>query len=238
MSLRNLKVLLVVLAGLSWSLPALAQRAGAPGGDPHTWWLSLGLGGAAVGSRTPAPSAGRGAVAASLDFGFRITPKWGLGLELGAVSPVDGCSNWDCAGTSAQFAPDFTRIHVFSEYRLRESGWRFRAGLGVSRFCYRSHWSDSAWTWGDTLNTALILLDGNPPEGTISGSGGYRCDARQNALGGVVSVGYDWPVTTQAPVSMGLRLSAEAAGFQDTPAIGLPAFRHRAVMLTLHLKVN
>jgi hypothetical protein len=37
---------------------------------------------------------------------------------------------------------------------------------------------------------------------------------------------------------MGVRLSAEAARFSGSPASGMPAFGHRAVMLTLHLRVN
>jgi len=71
-----------------------------------------------------------------------------------------------------------------------------------------------------------MMLNGDSGNETVGGSGGYRCDARMNALGGVVSVGYDWPVAANAPLSMGLRLSAETADFRDTPAIGLPAFRH------------
>jgi hypothetical protein len=82
------------------------------------------------------------------------------------------------------------------------------------------------------------MLDNDSDTETFGGSGGYRCDARMKALGGVVSVGYNWPVARGAPVAVGLRLTAEAANFGATQAIGLPAFRHRAVMLTLHLNIN
>jgi hypothetical protein len=238
MRIRGLKALLASLACVAACATAWAQRVGGPQEAPLVGpWLSVGLGGAAVTSTVPAPSAGRGAMAASLDFGYRFTPQWGLGLDLGAVLPLRGCADWDCAGTAAQFAPDFTRIHLFSEYRPRNEGWRFRAGLGVSRFCYRSQWSDTAWSWTDAVNAFLEAFDGDS-QGTIEGSGNYRCGARKNALGGMVSVGYDWPVAAEAPVTMGVRLTAEAAGFHDTPAIGLPAFRHRSVMLTLHLNLN
>lgn len=236
-----MKVCSLALLVLSVScLPgaAVAQRV-ERAESPHVGpWLSVGLGGASVSSARPAPSAGRGAVAASLDFGYRFTPKWGLGLDLGAVLPVEGCEVWNCSGSSAGFAPDFTRIHLFSEYRPLNAGWRFRAGLGVSRFCYRQDWSETAWNWADSFNAFLEILDSDGPTGSIEGSGNYRCSARRNALGGMVSVGYDWPVAVEAPVTMGVRLTAEAADFTSTPAIGLPAFRHRSVMLTLHLNFN
>jgi hypothetical protein len=238
---NSLKGLLVVLVGLAASpLPALAQYSQEQWQDESAqrWWLGVGLGGATVHSLAPAPSAGRNAFAASLDFGYRFTPQWGLGLEFGTVAPVSGCADRKCTVTSAEFAPNFTRMFAFGEFRPRDSGLRFRAGAGVSRFCYRSHWSNSSWSWGDTLNLALQVLGDELIDDTIGGTGGYRCDDRKKALGGALSVGYDWPVADGAPVSMGLRLSGEAANFSATPAVGLPAFRHRAVMLTLHLNIN
>jgi hypothetical protein len=231
----SLNALLVMLAGFAaWSAPATAQDE-----SGSRWWLGAGLGGASVNSLAPAPSAGRHALAASVDFGYRLTPQWGLGFEFGAVAPVAGCKDWACAGTASAFAPNFTRLFAFSEFRPRDSGWRFRAGAGASRFCFSRHWSDSAWGWGDTFDVILsAMLDNDSDTETFGGSGGWRCDARMKALGGAVSVGYDWPVSRGAPVAVGLRLSAEAANFGATPAIGLPGFRHRAVMLTLHLNIN
>ncbi len=230
---RGLDFLFVMVAGLL-ALPAVAPAQEIS----QRWWLGAGIGGADVRSLAPAPSAGRRAVAASVDFGYRLTPQWGLGFEFGTTVPVDGCADWQCAGTADRFAPAFTRMLAFGEFRPRDSGLSLRAGAGVSRFCYSRHWSGSAWSWGDTLGALLTGLLEDEPDVTTDGSGAYRCDARMKALGGAVSLGYDWPVRAGAPVSVGLRLTAEAAGFGATPAIDLPAFHHRALMLTLHLSIN
>jgi hypothetical protein len=234
---HNVAALLILLAGLAaWSQPAQSQEYRDDEFAPH-WWLGAGVGGASVRSLVPAPSADRGAFAASVDFGFRFTPQVGLGLEFGATAPTDGCSASECAVNAAEFAPTFTRMFAFGEFRPRESGWRLRAGAGLSRFCIHSHWSDNAWGWADTFDLALLLLNDDRIY-DLGGSGGYRCDGRKKALGGMLSVGYDWRVSANAPLSMGLRLSGEAANFDADPSIGLPAFRHRAVMMTLHLNIN
>jgi hypothetical protein len=232
---RGPGLLLFVMASLT-VCPAMAQRFDADRSAP--WWVDVGVGGATIESPVAAPATDRGGLAASLDFGFRFTPHWGLGLEFGAVAPSHGCAAWQCEVSAPEFAPAFTRIFAVSEFRPGRSGWRLRAGAGVSRYCYRAHWSESAWSWTDTVDMALLLLGDGPLDGRIGGSGGYLCDAHKNALGGTVSVGYDWRVSTRAPVSMGLRLSAEAAGFSAEGPVGLPAFRHRAIMLTLHLKLD
>lgn len=225
-------VLIAICGVTAW--PARAQEDYS---STAPWWLDVGAGGASVGTPASAPAPNRNGLAASLDFGFRVTPQWGLGLEFGAVAPSRGCAAWQCEVTSPDFAPAFTRMFGFSEFRPGNGGWRLRAGAGLSRYCYSAHWSESAWSWADTVDFALLLLGDGPLDGRIGGSGGYVCDGHKNALGGMVSVGYDWRVSTQAPVSMGVRLSAEAADFSAGP-IGLPAFRHRAVMLTLHLKID
>jgi hypothetical protein len=226
-------VLLAAVAALS--APVFAQ---ADEGRLSAWWLGGSLGMGAMKSRPPAPSAGRDALDASVEFGYRLTPQWGAGFEFGALVPVNGCADWQCAGTAAAFAPRFTRLMAFGEFRPRASAWRLRAGAGLSRFCYSRHWSDSAWSIVDTLDVLLVAMLDDELDETLTGSGAWRCDARIKALGGIVSVGYDWPVSPGHPVSVGLRLSAEAADFGPTRAIGLPAFRHRAVMLSLHLNIN
>jgi hypothetical protein len=231
--MRKKMVLLAAIAAVS--APVFAEN----GDDAAGWWLGAGMGVGSLKSLAPAPSAGRDAVAASFDLGYHLTPQWGLGMEFAALVPMDGCLDWQCAATPASFAPSFTRITGFGEYRPDDSGWRIRAGAGVSRFCYSRHWSSSAWSIGDTLDLLLAAaLDDDQYGETLGGSGAYRCDARMKALGGVLSVGYDWPVSPNRPVSVGLRLSAEAANFGPTPALGLPAFRHRALMMTLHLNIN
>jgi hypothetical protein len=198
-------------------------------------WLSVGVGGATVKSLAPSPAAGLEGVAGSIEVGYRFTPEWGVGLDFGAIAPVGGCAYWDCASPPQEFAPNFTRVFAFGEFRPRDSGWRFRASAGVSRFCYSRYWSDSAWNWGDF---AMMLLDEDYLADTIGGSGAYRCDGRTRAMGGSLMVGYDWAVTPKAPVSIGVRLTAEAANFGATDQIGVPAFRHRAVTLSLHLNLN
>jgi hypothetical protein len=227
-------------AMLAWSASAQAQDVGNPDNQSfRPWWISVGGGGADLRTHAAAPYAGRNAWGGSIDFGYRFSPQWGLGFEFGAVAPVSGCPDFECATSIADFAPSFTRMFAFGEFRPRNSGWRFRAGAGVSRFCHHRYWSESAWSWADTLDVVVSgLLDEGPEYETFGGSGAWRCDARVKALGGAVSMGYDWAVARDSPLSMGVRLSAEAANFGATPVIGLPAFRHRAVMLTLHLNIN
>ena len=232
--------LLVLLSLAVASVPTFAQHSYWQGdGDmDQGWWLSVGLGGGNVNSRAPAPSAQREAFAANVDVGYRFSSQWGLGFDAGVVAPGGGCGQWECATSMAEFAPNFTHMRIFSEFRPRNSGWRFRAGVGTSRFCYRSYWSDSAWNWADTVDVVLQLLDDDyfSNDSISGGSGGYRCDAKKGALGVALSAGYDWPAA--GPVSMGVRLTAEGANFSAIPAIGLPAFRHRAVLLSLHLNLN
>lgn len=234
-------LLLALVATLAFATPALAQRSEVGVSDDawSRWWLSAGLGQAAVTSPAAAPSAGHNGMAASLDVGYRITPQWSLGFEYGGVAPLSGCTVWKCASAGGDFAPNFTRLMAFAEYRPRYTGWRFSAGTGISRFCHSRHWSDSAWGWGDSLEVLIsALLDDDYEDDSYSRSGAWHCDARTKALGGAVSAGYDWPAGDHSPVTMGLRLTAEAAGFGATPSIGLPAFKHRAVMLTLHLNIH
>jgi hypothetical protein len=216
--------------------PVLAQNY--EESEVAPWWVDVGVGGANLRSPYATSTNDRGGLAASLDFGVRLTPQWGLGLEFGAVAPSHGCAAWECGVTSPDFAPAFTRMFAVSEFRPGRGGLRLRAGAGVSRYCYSAHWSDSAWSWADTLDVALLLLGDGPLDGRIGGSGGYVCDAHKNALGGMVSMGYDWRVSRSAPVSMGIRLSAEVANFSAEAPQGLPEFKHRAVMLTLHLKFD
>lgn len=222
---------LAVLSALPLQAAAQQSMAGAHSRVAPAPWAGVSLGGGTFQSLAPAPAAGRDAIAASLEVGYRFTPSVGVGLELGTIAPLGGCAEWGCGNSSAAFAPGFSRLFAFGEYRGRNSGWNVRAGFGLSRFCYQRHWSPHAWSWIDTLN--LVLTDED-----TGGTGAWRCDARRMALGGSVSVGYDWPKQTRSHLSMGVRLSAEAANYADSPDIGLPAFRHRAVILSLHLNLN
>lgn len=219
---------MLILAGVCLSSPALSQH------DPDRppFWIGAGLGGGAVQSLQPAPSAGRNFLAASVEAGYRFNRHWGAGVELGALVPFTGCEQWQCGDSSADFAPAFTRMFAFAEYRPASQGWHVRAGAGLSRFCYQSHYSKDAWSWIDTLN--LLFDDDYLYSG---GTGAWQCDARHHALGGAVSVGYDWPLRT-LPATMGVRLTAEAADFAGKPEVTMPSFRHRALMLTLHFNLR
>ncbi|MDQ2640101.1 MAG: hypothetical protein M3Y79_05940 [Pseudomonadota bacterium] len=215
-------------------LPGLSAVAVAQEREPsQRWWAGVGVGGGSVESLAPAPSAGRSAVDGSLEVGYRLTSSWGLGMELGALAPVSGCREAGCSDVQGEFAPAFNRLFAFGEFRPRNSGLRLRAGMGLSRFCYTRHWDEDAWSMLDTL---MLLFDEDYLY--TSGSGSWRCDAARRALGGAVSVGYDWRAGRNAPVSLGVRVTAEAARFSASPAAGLPAFHHRAVMLSLHLLVH
>jgi hypothetical protein len=213
------------------SVPALADELDDPAG--HRVWFGVGLGGGEVKSLAPSPAADSSFVAGSIEVGYRLRPEWGIGLELGAIGPLAGCEEWDCGTTPESFAPNFSRLMAFGEYRPVDSGLRVRAGFGVSRFCYERSWNEDGWSPFDFV-MALIdesyLIDG--------GSGSWRCDGTRHALGGSVSIGYDWRLARNAPLLMGVRLTAEGANYPATRSIGLPKFRHRAVMLTLQVQVN
>jgi hypothetical protein len=226
---RGLLPLLLVLL----PLPALCAAATVRDEAPfQPFWAGVGMGGGRVESLAPAPSAGRGGLNGSIEVGYRLTPNWGLGMELGALVPVSGCREVDC-GEPADFAPAFNRLFAFGEFRPRHSGLRLRAGVGMSRFCYARHWDEDGWSMFDTL---MVVFDSDYLY--TDGSGAWQCDAARRAFGGALSVGYDWQAGRDAPVSVGVRLTAEAAHFSAGPPTGQPAFRHRAVMLSLHLLVH
>lgn len=231
MTRKSRTAVLLMLAAFIVPGGAWAQQSALSNEMGRPFWVGIGLGGGSINSLAPAPAADRGAVSASIEVGYRLHPRWAAGLELAALVPVSGCARLDCVDP-ARFAPTFSRLFAFSEYRPANSGWRLRAAAGVSRFCYQSHWSSNAWSWLDTLN--LVLFDELYED--VTGTGGWRCDARRHALGGSLSVGYDWVRNQRG--SMGVRLSAEAASFDHTPAAALPAFGHRAVVLSMHLDLR
>lgn len=228
----RLPLLVAVACLLASPLPGLAQSAGTANQSDVPMWISVGMGGGSVQSLAPAPSAGRSIFAASIEMGYRVHRDWGLGLELGAILPFEGCAQWECGSRPVDFAPNFSRFAGFAEYRPGRTGLRLRAGLGMSRFCYRSHWSEDAWSWLDTLSVALFA-----DEMYVDGSGARLCDASRRALGGTLSVGYDWPLE-RVPATWGLRLTAEAANYDGKPSVGMAPFRHRALFLTLHLTLQ
>jgi len=226
--------LMLAIAVLAMPLAALAQHPADARGYRQPFWLGVGFGGSVVRSLAPSPSADRDGLAASVELGYRLNPDWAMGLEYGGVLPFSGCAHWDCGDSQSDFAPNFTRFFAFGEYRPRDSGLRLRAGFGVSRFCYRRHWDEHGWSWADTIN---LMLDDDDLQDSDGGTGAWQCDASSKALGGLVSVGYDWPLAAGS-AAMGVRLTAEAANHARSPGTDLSSFGHRAVMLTVHFNLQ
>src|SRR5262245_56232663 len=84
--------------------------------NDHRFWLGVGLGYGSIGSESPAPSADRDAIAASIEAGYRLAPEWGLGVEFGVVAPTTGCDGKGCSALLPGFAPNFTRWFLLGEY--------------------------------------------------------------------------------------------------------------------------
>lgn len=225
-----------------WTLPVCALLA-APFADAQYradygtyneaefagWWLGVGLGTGSITSSAPAPSAQRDGFAANLDFGYRLTPSWGLGFEIGIIAPAGGCGARYCAPTDPQFAPNFAHWFGVSEWRPGNAGWRIRASAGLSTMCYDYYHSDNPG-WATFWN---VVLFGDVQVGSV---GSTRCRTL-DALGAAVSVGYQWPLG-ESGTSMGLQLRGEAANFAASSEAGLPAFHHRALMLLLQMNLN
>lgn len=210
--------------------PALAGASSSGWEDVDTrWWLGIGIGGGAVKSAAPAPSADRNAVAFSIDGGFRITPQWGLGLEYGAVNATSGCGGRHCTPAMSDFAPDFTRLFAVGEYRPVDSGVRIRAGAGISSMCYQFYKSPRS-AWDKLLD---VFISG---ESMDNSTDSWNCKSLR-AFGIGASIGYQWPIGGTA-ASLGLQLRGEAARFAASTAAGTPAFQHRALMLQLQLNFN
>jgi hypothetical protein len=199
--------------------------------DDHRLWLGLGIGGGSITSTAPAPSADRDSIAASIDVGVRITPEWGVGLEFGVVSPTSGCDGQGCAPVLPGFAPNFTRWFLLGEYRPGGAGMRIRAGAGLSSMCYRFYETDHLSTW-EIIGTALLGGDVDSDSGRGTG-----CD-RLRTFGAAVSVGYQWWLGEDAPVSLGLQLRGETAKFAASSKARTPQFRHSAVMMQLQFIFN
>ena len=193
------------------------------------WWLGVGLGAGSITSTAPAPSAKRDGFAANLDAGYRLTQTWGLGIEIGVIAPTDGCGARHCAPTNPQFAPNFAHWFGVGEWRPGKGGWRLRASAGLSTMCYDYEYSGNS-AWGTFWN---VLLFGDMQVGSV---GSTRC-RNLSALGGALSVGYQWPLGDSG-TSMGLQLRGEAANFAASSAAGTPAFHHRALSVLLQLNVN
>lgn len=221
--------------------PVLAHAAHSPYDDdvlaPEPFWLSMGFGSGTVNSLAPAPSAGRDAFSFSVDAGMRLTPEWGAGLEFGVVAPSGGCTGHHCTPSVPDFAPAFTHWFLIGEYRSPyDRHLRLRAGLGVSNMCY-SYYKAQGSAWEEILEFLAILLSDDYDPGDFDHHGTHWACRSLSALGGSVSVGYQWQLG-RSRSSVGLQLRAEAAHFAASSKAGTPAFRHRAVMLQVQLNLN
>jgi hypothetical protein len=217
-------------AALLWPLLACADYRNS-GFDPdNPVWLGVGFGGGRLQSAAPAPAADRAAYSFSVDVGTRITPNWGLGLEYGLVMPQGGCGGHSCTPQSSGFAPNFSHWFLIAEHRRPYSGVRLRVGAGVSGMCYRYYRAHGDF-WEEFLEALVFGDDNVDPDAT-------HWDCKQlHALGGLVSVGYQWPVS-DGEGSIGVQLRGEMAEFAASSTAGTPKFKHRAVMLQLQFNVN
>jgi hypothetical protein len=216
--------------------PALAA-AQSPyyGDDPRArGWLGVGIGGGTINSAAPAPSADHDAFSFTVDGGYRITPQWGLGLEFGMVTPNGGCGGHHCSSDSPDFAPDFSHWFLVGEHRPGDSGLRLRAGIGVTSMCYRYYRTRSSSF--ERFLEALLFYDEDEYYYYDDDRTHWDCKSLQ-ALGGSVSVGYQWPFP-DARSSVGLQLRLEAANFAASATAHTPAFHHRAVTLQLQMNIN
>jgi hypothetical protein len=222
---------LVLLAGLLlWPVLASADYQHA-GFDPdNPFWLGVGVGGGKLQSTAPAPAAARETFSFSIDVGARITRDWGLGLEYGLVMPEGGCGGHSCTPQRNDFAPNFSHWFLIAEHRPPDSGVRLRAGVGVSSMCYRYYKSRGNF-WEEFVEAVVFGDDNVDPNSTH-----WDCKSL-HALGGSVAVGYQWPIS-EGEGSIGLQLRGEAAEFAASSKAGTPRFKHRAVMLQIHLDIN
>jgi hypothetical protein len=180
---------------------AATQTTTAPGGR---WWLGAGIGAAQRDYGSAAP--GETAFAFTLEAGMRITPHWGLGLELGANMAGSGCSF--CGPYGGGLNTEFDHFFLVGEYRPKEYGWRLRAGVGVSAY-------DLSYGYGMDY-----------PSYTV------------NTFGAGLSAGYQWRLHTVSAMSLGVRLSGEAAHFTPRSNLDTGSVSYSAVTLTVQLAFN
>lgn len=218
-------VLLVALGTVM--CPVLAHADGYAVDPESQFWVSLGLGGGKAVSGSQAPSAEHSGFVLNIEGGYRFNSQWGLGLEFGALATSGGCDGLGCTPASPDFAPSFSHFFAVGEYRPASTGWRLRAGAGISSMCYS--WYKSHANAVEKFFTVLLGND-DPTD--------YSISCRSLSAPGVsAAVGYQWSFPN-SHTSLGLQLRGEAANFSASSRAGLPAFHHRAVMLQAVLSLN
>jgi hypothetical protein len=120
------------VVGMAITWPAMATDGSLESTDQAAvaskWWLGGGIGVAQANYGSAAP--GNTGLALTLEGGWRITPHWGLGLELGMNMTDPSCKI--CGTDAGNRKTQFNHLFLVAEYRPRESGWRLRAGAGES----------------------------------------------------------------------------------------------------------
>lgn len=218
----------------AWLVPMIAllcpSMAGAAGNDvePESrMWLGVGLGAGKVMATSHAPSADRSGFSLAIGGGYRFNSRWAAGLEFGVIAPGSGCDGLGCTSASPDFAPNFVHWFAVGEYRPANTGWRLRAGAGVSSMCYRWYRSRS-----NALEQFVSALLGG--DASTSDSVGCR---NLDAFGYSVAVGYQWELPGSR-ASLGVQLRGEAADHGASDKAGTPAFKHRAVALQVQVGLN
>jgi Outer membrane protein beta-barrel domain len=152
--------------------------------------------------------------AAPGDTAFAFTLEAGMqitphwGLGLELGANMAGSGCDFCGPYGGSLNTEFDHFFLVGEYRPREYGWRLRAGVGVSAY-------DLSYGYGMGY-----------PSYTV------------NTFGAGLSAGYQWRLGTVSPLSLGVRLSGEAAHFPARRNLDALSLQYSAVTLTLQLTLN
>jgi hypothetical protein len=209
MTFRSTAILLA--ACVTTACPAHADEASTARFVPH-WWFEGGLGAAQLGTGQAAPNGGdRSGWVFTLGAGYRLTPEWGVGVDLGStqVQSFFVCGYYQtCTETPSEAArgKEFDHYLLTTQYRPAgaANGWIFGAGVGALQYCYG-------------------LQDG------------YSCQT-VTSLGAGLTVGYDWRMRRAGRV--GFRLAGESANFGARASESIAAFHYSAVRLTVNWSTN
>lgn len=152
--------------------------------------------------------------AAPGDTAFAFTLEAGMhitphwGLGLELGANMTGSGCKFCGPYGGGLNSEFDHFFLVGEYRPKEYGWRLRAGVGMSAY-------DLSYGYGMDY-----------PSYTV------------NTFGAGLSAGYQWRLGTMSLLSLGVRLSGEAAHFPARNNLDIAAVPYSAVTLTGQLFFN
>jgi hypothetical protein len=177
--------LVAAVACVAVARPSVAAIPDTSASTVGTWWFGGGLGEAQLGSKLQDPGAADSGMNVNLELGLEVTPRWGLGIEIGGntFNSTNLCNQKSCIDLGGGAYDEFDHFYAFGEYRPKNSGWRLRAAAGYAAYC-----TGLNQVWGDCFDT-------------------------RTTVGASASVGYDWRWSATSPVRFGLRLSGETARF-------------------------